>query len=138
VSAADLDEPVNQACDIGCGETYEFADLLRTYADVRGLKRRVHSIPLNLPMDRLSGFWISLVTPVPFQLTFPLAQSMAEDAVTEAHSIKELSPEPPGGLIGRRKAVDLALAAEGDRGVPTSWDRSWTGFGDTPEDGVPA
>lgn len=138
VSAADLEEPANQACDIGCGQAYEFADLLRIYADVRGLKRRVYSIPLNLPMDRLSGFWISLVTPVPFQLTFPLAQSMAEDAVTEEHSIRDFIPDPPGGFIDYRAAVELALAAEHDRGVPTSWDRSWTGFDTAPEEGAPA
>lgn len=126
VSAADLEEPVNQACDIGCGNQYEFADLLRIYADVRGLTRRVYSVPLNLPMDMLSGFWISLVTPVPYQLTFPLAQSMAEDAVTEENSIKSIIPDPAGGLIDYREAVELALAAESDRGVPTSWDRSWT------------
>lgn len=130
VSAADLDVPVNQACDIGCGRTYEFADLLRIYADVRGLKkRRVYSIPLTLPVDKLSGFWISLVTPVPYELAFPLAQSMAEDAVTEEHSIRGIIPDPPGGLIDYRQAVTLALEAEDDRGVPTSWDRSWTEFG---------
>lgn len=126
ISAADLKDPVNRSCDIGCGKSYEFADLLRIYADVRGLKRHVNSVPLNLPMDKLSGLWISLVTPVPFQLSFPLAQSMAEDAVTEEHTIKDIISDPPDGFIEYREAVELALAAEFDRGVPTSWDRSWT------------
>lgn len=130
VSAADLGSAVNQACDIGCGRTYEFADLLRIYADVRGLKRRrVYSVPLNLPMDGLSGFWISLVTPVPYELAFPLAQSMAEDAITEENSIRDIIPDPPEGFIDYRKSVKLALEAEDNRGVPTSWDRSWTEHG---------
>ena len=125
--AADLPEAVNQGCDLGCGQTYEFADLLRIYAELRGLKkRRILSLPLNLPMDKLSGFWISLVTPVPYELAFPLAQSMAEDAVAEEHSIRDVIPDPPGGFIDYRRAVELALEAEHDRGVPTSWDRSWS------------
>jgi Protein of unknown function (DUF2867). len=126
VHAADLDEPVNQSSDIGCGTSYAFADLLREYASIRGLTRRIYSVPLKLPMDALSGWWISLVTPVPYSLAFPLAQSMAEDAVTEEHSIKAVIPDPPDGLIDYPRAVQLALEAEHGRGVPTSWDRSWT------------
>lgn len=125
VAAADLDEPVNRACDIGCGQTYEFADLLRIYGKLNGLRRYIFSVPLPLPMDGLSGAWIGLVTPVPSALAVPLAQSMAEDAVTEEHSIAEIIPDPPGGLMDYPRAVELAIKAERDRGVPTSWDRSW-------------
>ncbi|WP_080792518.1 SDR family oxidoreductase [Corynebacterium pacaense] len=126
VNAADLGGPVNRAFDIGCGTSYAFADLLRIYASIRGLKRRISAVPLNLPMDTLSGWWISLVTPVPFSLAFPLAQSMAEDAVTEEHDIAGIIPDPPDGFIDYPTAVRLALEAEHGRGVPTSWDRSWT------------
>lgn len=130
VAAADLDEPVNRACDIGCGQTYEFADLLRIYGRLHGLRRRIFAVPLPLPMDRLSGAWIGLVTPVPATLAVPLAQSMAEDAVTEEHSIGDIIPDPPGGLIDYPRAVELAVKAERDRGVPTSWDRSWSRVAD--------
>lgn len=130
VRAADLDEPVNREFDIGCGQDYEFADLIRIYGRQNGLRRRVYSVPLPLPMDKLSGGWIGLVTPVPAGLAVPLAQSMAEDAVTEEHDIAEIIPDPPGGLIDYPEAVSLAVKAEQGRGVPTSWDRSWTRVGD--------
>lgn len=126
VSAADLAEPVNRAFDVGCGVTYEFADLLKMYGKEHGLRRWIFSLPLPLPMDKLSGGWIGLVTPVPAKLAVPLAQSMAEDAVTEEHDIEAVIPDPPGGLIAYPEAVRLAIKAERERGVPTSWDRSWT------------
>ena len=130
VRAADLDEPVNREFDVGCGKDYEFADLIRIYGRQNGLRRRVFPVPLPLPMDRLSGGWIGLVTPVPAALAIPLAQSMAEDAVTEEHDIAEIIPDPPGGLIDYPTAVTMAVKAERGRGVPTSWDRSWTHVGD--------
>ncbi|WP_042620471.1 SDR family oxidoreductase [Corynebacterium marinum] len=130
VRAADLEEPVNREFDIGCGQDYEFADLIRIYGRQKGLRRRVFTVPLPLPMDTLSGGWIGLVTPVPAGLAVPLAQSMAEDAVTEEHDIAEIIPDPPGGLIDYPTAVTLAVKAERGRGVPTSWDRSWTSVGD--------
>ncbi len=130
VNAADLDEPVNRQYDVGCGEVYEFADLLRIYGQQKGLRRRIYAVPLPLPMDWLSGAWIGLVTPVPAGLAVPLAQSMAEDAVTEEHDIAEIIPDPPGGLIDYPAAVNLAVKAEHERGVPTSWDRSWSVAGD--------
>lgn len=64
-AAADLPQPVNREYDIGCGHTYRFSDLLRIYGQLHGLRRRIIAVPLPLPVDRLSGGWIGLVTPVP-------------------------------------------------------------------------
>ncbi|MBV7296050.1 SDR family oxidoreductase [Corynebacterium sp. TAE3-ERU12] len=125
VRGADLDEPVNQGFDIGCGTTYEFADLLRIYAKIRGLRRVVKGLPVPLPVDQLSGAWIGMVTPVPSGLGLPLAQSMAEDAVCEEHSIADIIPDPPGGLADYPTAVTRALRHETQGGVITSWDDSW-------------
>lgn len=130
VSAADLADPVNQESDIGCGQTYKFADLLRIYGRENGLRRRIVTVPLPFHMDQLSGGWIGLVTPVPARLAVPLAKSMAEDAVTEEHGIAQIIPDPPGGLIDYPQAVRLAAKAEQGRGVPTSWDRSWAKVAD--------
>ena len=136
VAAADLDEPANGAFGIGCGTSYNFSELLTIYGQLRGLRRRVFALPLPMPMDKLSGGWIGLVTPVPAALAVPLAQSMAEDAVTEEHEIAGIIPDPPGGPIDYPGAVALAIKAERERGVPTSWDRSWTRVGNA-ADGLP-
>lgn len=125
ISVADLDEPINDAFDIGCGEVYKFSDLLRLYARARGKRRFIGHVPLPLPVDRLSGAWIGLVTPVPSSLAVPLAASMAEDAVTNDYRIAEIIPDPPGGLADYPTSVRRALRRELHGGVPTSWDDSW-------------
>lgn len=124
-AAADLDEPHNQAFDIGCGTVYKFRDLLTLYGEVRGLKRFIRPLPWSLPMDKLSGMWIALVTPAPLGLAIPLAQSMAEDAVTHDDAVKSIIPDPPGGLADYPTSVRRALEREREQGVVTSWDTSW-------------
>ena len=119
-------EGVNDAFDIGCGSVYRFSDLLRNYGRLRGLRRLIIALPIPLPMDQLSGGWISFVTPVPRSLAVPLAQSMAENAVTtDGHRVAGFIPDPPGGLADYETAVRRALQREEDGNVPTSWDTSW-------------
>ncbi|AGF71302.1 SDR family oxidoreductase [Corynebacterium halotolerans] len=125
VAAADLAEPVNAGFDVGGGHAYQFADLLRLYAKERGLRRFIAGVPLPGPAEKLSGWWIALVTPAPASLAIPLAQSMAEDAVTVDHAIADVIPDPPGGLADYPTAVRRALQREQEEGVPTSWDGSW-------------
>ncbi|MEJ6550122.1 SDR family oxidoreductase [Corynebacterium sp. USCH3] len=128
VHAADAGslDGVNDQFDVGCGQTYRFSDLLRIYGRIRGLRRLIAAVPVPLPMDQLSGGWIGLVTPVPRSLAVPLAQSMAEDAVTtDGHRIRDVLPDPPGGLADYPTAVRRALQREATGEVPTSWDRSW-------------
>lgn len=128
VHAADADDldGANDQFDVGCGQTYRFSDLLRIYGRIRGLRRLITAVPVPLPMDQLSGGWIGLVTPVPRSLAVPLAQSMAEDAVTtDGHRIRDVLPDPPGGLADYPTAVRRALQREATGEVPTSWDRSW-------------
>lgn len=132
VHAADADslEGVNHQFDLGCGQTYRFSDLLRIYGRIRGLRRLIIAVPVSLPMDQLSGGWIGMVTPVPRLLAVPLAQSMAEDAVTtDGHRIRDVLPEPPGGPADYPTAVRRALQREATGEVPTSWDRSWQSAG---------
>lgn len=132
VKGADLNEPVNRGFEIGCGKQYKFADLLRLYGRSRGHRRVVKGLPLRGAFDGLSGAWISLVTPVPFSIAYPLAQSMAEDSVCEEHEIAEYIPDPPGGLVSYERALELAAERELNGEVTTSWDDSWSTVDDNP------
>lgn len=125
LATADLEKPVNEAFDIGCGTQYRFSDLLRLHAKERGLRRFISAVPLSLPLDHLSGLWISLVTPAPYGLAVPLAQSMAKDCVTADRRIRDLIPDPEGGLADYPTSVHRALQRETESTVPTSWDDSW-------------
>lgn len=117
--ACGLTETVNDTLDIGCGEVYEFGQLLTEYGRVRGLRRVVQTLPV--PFVETAGWWVGLVTPIPRRLAIPLARSMSEDAVTADHRIAEIIPDPPGGFIGYRAAVVRALAKDRAGIVPTTW-----------------
>ncbi|QCU77668.1 SDR family oxidoreductase [Citricoccus sp. SGAir0253] len=119
--ASALAEPVNRAFDIGCGRAQPFKEMLSDYAEVAGLsQRRIITTPL--PAQRLSGFWISMVTPIPRGIAMPLAASMAEDAVTEEHDITALVPDPPGGLTSYREACRRAIARQFSGTLESTWD----------------
>lgn len=111
VHACALEEPVQARAQIGCGRAQPFKEMLTDYAEAAGLStRRVFTLPI--PAQRLSGFWIGLVTPIPMGVAMPLAASLAEDAVTEDHDVERIIPDPPGGLTSYQEAVRRALEHE--------------------------
>lgn len=61
LSAADVQEAVNRSFDIGSRQILTYANVMRTFAAVAGLKPR-HVIALPLPAPTLSGIWVGLVT----------------------------------------------------------------------------
>ena len=109
--ACALPAPVQARAQIGDGTPQPFASLLTDYAKAAGLSRRV-VIPLPIPAQHLSGFWIGLVTPIPLHVALPLAASLAEDAVVTDRSVARIIPDPPGGLTDYPEAVRRALAFE--------------------------
>lgn len=119
--ACALQEPVNRTFDIGCGRPQSFATMLTEYAEVAGLSpRKVYALPI--PAQRLSGFWIGVVTPIPRSIAMPLSASMAEDAVSEEHDIADLIPDPPEGLTGFREACRRAIERQRSGTVDQTWD----------------
>ncbi|WP_460849442.1 SDR family oxidoreductase [Phytohabitans suffuscus] len=138
VAAADLPDTVEGDFAVGGPDVLTFAGMMRRYAKVAGLSRRV-IVPVRPLTPRLSAYWVGLVTPVPGRLARPLVQSLVHEAVVGDRGIAAHIPDPPGGLTGFETAVRLALAriAEGD--VETRWstaaapsdplptDPGWTG-----------
>lgn len=119
--ACALQDPVDRTFDIGCGTAQPFHSMLTDYAEVAGLApRRIY--PLPIPAQRLSGFWISLVTPIPRSIAMPLAASLAHDAVCEESDITGLVPEPPGGLTDYREACRRAIDRQRTGTVTQTWD----------------
>lgn len=115
-----LDEPrtAGRTFEIGGGEVYTYADLLRITANVMGQRVRILTVPFLTP--RLSAYWLNLVTAVPMSLAFPLVEGLRYDIVCEENAIRELLPR---GLTPFRAAVAEALGPE----VPTGVEARWTG-----------
>lgn len=121
LSAVDVTEDVNRTFDIGSRDVLAYAEVMRSFARIAGLKPR-HVIAVPLPAPTLSGIWVGLVTPLPFSLTLPLVQSLQEDAVTDDADIDALIPPPESGLLSFERSVRLALQRESEGAVDTNWD----------------
>lgn len=121
IKAVDIDGDVNRTFDIGSHDVLRYAEIMKRFAAIAGLKPR-HVLTLPLPAPTLSGIWVGLVTPLPFTLTLPLVQSLQEDAVTRDRDIDAVIPPPPEGLLSYEQSVRLALLREAEGAVDTNWD----------------
>jgi len=64
--------------EIGCGEVTTYQEMMRLYAEVRGLRYRpIFNVPL-LTLH-LSGYWVDLVTPLNRKVTRSLITSMTSN-----------------------------------------------------------
>ena len=125
VGCADLPVEVDRRFDIGGPDVLTYFDMMQRYAAVAGLpKRRVLPVPVLSPS--LSSHWVGLITPVPASLARPLVESLRNTVVAADHDIAEHVPDPPGGLTGFDRSVELALTKIRDLDVPTRWSSAAT------------
>jgi uncharacterized protein YbjT (DUF2867 family) len=125
--AAALPPNVNRAFDIGGPDVLTYLEMMRRYAMVAGLPRRV-VLPVPVLTPWLSAQWVNLVTPVPRSIAIPLIESLVHEVVCHEHDIASYIPDPDDGLIHYEHAVELALMRIRNAEVPTRWsDASWAG-----------
>ncbi len=133
--AARLPAEVNRRFDIGGPDVVSYAEMMRRYAAVAQLTPRL-LIPVPVLTPALSSHWIGLVTPVPPGLAKPLIESLRVEVVAADHDIEQYIPDPPGGLLGLDRAIELALAHTRAGDVSTSW--SPAGTPEAPSDPLPS
>ncbi|GAA2347254.1 SDR family oxidoreductase [Streptomyces cuspidosporus] len=120
VGCAALPPEVHRAFDIGGPEVLTYVEMMRRYAAVAGLPRRL-ILPVPVLTPRLSSHWIGLVTPVPASIARPLTESLRHEVVCRDRDIERYVPSPPGHPIGFDQAVVLALQRVRDAQVATRW-----------------
>ncbi|MGW4239977.1 SDR family oxidoreductase [Streptomyces sp. NPDC004749] len=120
VGCARLPDDVCRAFDIGGPDILTYRDMMRRYAAVAGLPRRV-ILPVPALTPGLSSLWIGLVTPVPSAIARPLAESLRHEVVCRERDIARWIPDPPGGRTGFDRAVALALRRVQEARVATRW-----------------
>lgn len=135
VGAAQLPDDVNRSFDIGGPDVLTYLTMMREYAVIAKLPRRV-VIPVPVLTPWLSAQWVNLVTPVPRSIAVPLMESLVHEVVCREHDITRYIPDPPGGLTGYERAVELALARIKNLDVPTRWSDATTS--PAPSDPLPS
>lgn len=130
IRAADANIPGSRTYDVGGPDVMEYGEMMNTYAEVAGLRKR-QMVVLPVLTPRLAGHWIGLVTPMPRGLAMPLIESLQYDAVAHESDIDEVIARPEGGLTSYRDSVRLALHAI-EYGIPHA---SWAA---APSDALPS
>ena len=106
VHAAELPPEVDRAFDIGGPDVLTYLDMMRRYAVVAGLPRRL-VLPVPVLTPWLSAQWVNLVTPVPGSIAVPLIESLVHEVVCHEHDIAAHIPDPDGGRTHYELALEL-------------------------------
>jgi len=120
VGAADIPRDVSRTFDIGGPDVLTYRQMMQRYAAVAGLPPRViRTVPVLTP--KLASLWVGLVTPVPGGLAKPLVESLIHEVVAKENDIRRYVPDPPEGLLGFDRAVEIALQRVREFEVATTW-----------------
>jgi len=109
-------ELYNKSYDIFGPEVLTYKEMLLQFAEVRGLKRYIYTLPVLTP--KLSSYWLYFVTSTSFQLASALVDSMKVEVIGKASNINELLNMQP---MPYKKAVDLAFQRIEQNTVISSW-----------------
>ncbi|MEJ7845202.1 MAG: SDR family oxidoreductase [Acidimicrobiales bacterium] len=118
---ATLDEPGvgdgSRVLEIGGPDVLTYAEMMRTYASVAGLpKRLMVKVPVLSP--NLSSHWINIVTPLPRALARPLIESIVNEVVVTDDAARVVLRHEP---ITFRRAVEEAIRRVEHLDVSTTW-----------------
>ncbi|HLA98409.1 MAG TPA: SDR family oxidoreductase [Anaerolineales bacterium] len=117
VSALEVPESAGQIIQIGGADVVSYAQMMMTYARVRGLKRWMLPLPVLTP--RLSSYWVSIVTPIPAAIARPLIDGLRNENIVRDPTARKMFPhiQPMGYLTAVERALMRLEASE----VETSW-----------------
>ena len=117
VESLELPPAAGRVLEIGGPEAHSYRQLMRITEDELGLpKRWILGIPLLTP--RLSSGWISLITPVSFQIARPLAEGLRNRVVVQGNSAQSIMPHK---ALTARAAIRSALTETNSLEVETHW-----------------
>ncbi len=103
--------------EIGGSQVITYGEMMKIYADVRGLKRWLVPVPLLTP--RLSSLWVNLVTPIPSVIARPLIEGLRNENIVRDPTARRLFPEI--NPVSYRTSVERALAMLDAGKIETTW-----------------
>jgi uncharacterized protein YbjT (DUF2867 family) len=107
---------LNEAFDIAGPKVLTYKEMLLDFAEVRGLKRVIITLPIMTP--RLSSYWLYFVTATSYPLAVNLVNSMKVNVVAKDYRLKEMLGIE---LIPYKKAVKLAFNKIEQNMILSSW-----------------
>ncbi|MFC8127121.1 SDR family oxidoreductase [Streptomyces sp. NPDC057302] len=120
VGSATMPHDVDRAFDVGGPDVLTYREMMRAYARIARLRRRL-IVPVPVLTPRLSSHWVGLVTPVPASIARPLTESLRHEVICHEHDIAQYVPDLPGRPLPFEQALDLALRRVREAQVTTRW-----------------
>jgi uncharacterized protein YbjT (DUF2867 family) len=102
--------------DIGGADILTYAEMMRTLAELRHLRRFFLRVPLS--SLRAYSYVASFLTPIPAEITSSLMEGLKNEVICQDDSIKRFVPFEP---LNYREAIIGALTREEQDNVRTSW-----------------
>ncbi len=116
-SALETPASKGKIIEIGGASVLTNAEMMKTYARLRGLHRLIVPVPVLTP--RLSSYWVHWITPVPASVARPLIEGLRNELIVRTTLARELFPEIEP--LDYETAVRLALKRlDGDH-IETLW-----------------
>lgn len=107
--------------DIAGTDVLTYHDMLMQYAQIRGLKRSIITVPVMTP--KLSSYWLYFVTSTSYFLAKNLVDSMKIDVIAKPNDLAE---KLNISLFSYREAIQLAFDKIKQNDVLSSWYDSFT------------
>lgn len=107
---------IGESFEIGGPDVLSYKQLLLEFANIRGLKRRIFTVPVLTP--KLSSYWLYFVTSASFPLARSLVGSLKNNAICKENRIHLLFPKK---LLTFREAVRRTLDLIEGNEIPSSW-----------------
>ncbi len=122
--AAGNETVFNQTYDVFGPEILTYKDMLLQFAEVRGLKRYILTVPVMTP--KLSSYWLYFVTSTSYKLATSLVDSMGIQIIGKSSNINSLSDVNP---LTYKEAVSLAFEKIEQNSIVSSWKDSMVSSG---------
>lgn len=106
----------NRTFDIGGPDRIDYKQMLLRFAEVRGLKRWIITVPVLTP--RLSSYWLYFVTSTNFSLARSLVDSLKNEAVCKDDSIHQVLPRD---CLSYKEAIEKAFHVIEQNAIISSW-----------------
>ena len=109
-------ETYNKSFDIGGPDILTYKQMLLQFAEVRGLKRKIISVPVMTP--KLSSYWLYFVTSTSYKLAVNLVNSMKIEIICNENNLNEILGIE---LLTYKQAVQNAFDRIAQQEVISSW-----------------
>lgn len=110
------EDTYNDSFDIGGPDVLTYKEMLQQYAEVRGFKNWIITVPVMTP--KLSSYWLYFVTSTTYKLALNLVDSMKIEVVAKDHRLQDLLGLKP---YSYKEAIARAFKKIAQNMVVSSW-----------------